>query len=352
MRDGSREPPITPARPDARVTKIRVPSGMRGATSARQMTGDTPTIGIDFGGTSVKAGVVVGSRVITTAPALATQDYEGPESLIGAMTASISTLREAHPEVVAVGVGMPGFVDSERGVVRKLTNVRGWTDLPLRARLSEQCGLPVAVDNDANCMAYAEWRVGAGRHFRNLLCVTLGTGVGGGLIVDGRLIHGSRFGAGEIGQMSIDYQGRPGHYQNLGALEDYVGNREIAERACAAYAAAGINQSVENCSPAALATAAGHGDPVALAIWDETARMLACALMGCCWLLNPEAIIIGGGVARAGAVLFDPLETHLFAQLSSPFRDHLQILPAAFCNDAGIIGAASIARDGAPVALA
>lgn len=305
----------------------------------------TPAIGMDFGGTSVKAGVVVGDHVIATSPPISTQDFDGPDALIDAMAESIATLRHQHPGVTGVGVGMPGFVDVEHGIVRTLTNVRGWAEFPLRERLSKQCGLPVAVDNDANCMACAEWRVGAGQGYRNLLCVTLGTGVGGGVIVEGRLIHGARFGAGEIGQMSIDYQGRAGHYHNRGALEDYVGNREIAERASAAYAAAGVSKPVEDCSPAALAEAARAGDAVALAIWDETARMLASALMSCCWLLNPEAIIIGGGVARAGPVLFDPLKTHLLAQLSAPFRDHLKILPAAFCNDAGMIGAAAIARD-------
>ncbi len=316
------------------------------------MIGDTPAVGIDFGGTSVKTGVVAGARVVATSPSIPTQDFDGPEALVDAIAQAIATLRESHPDVVAVGVGMPGFVDSEQGIVRKLTNVRGWAEFPLRDELAGRCGLPVAVDNDANCMAYAEWRVGAGRGYRNLICVTLGTGVGGGVIVEDRLIHGSRFGAGEIGQMSIDYQGRTGHYQNHGALEDYVGNREIAERAAAAYATAGIPKPLEDCSPAVLAKSAAAGDAVALAIWEETARMLASALMSCCWLLNPEAIVIGGGVARAGEVLLRPLKTHLLAQLSAPFRDHLVVLPAAFCNDAGIIGAAAIARDAASRTLA
>lgn len=304
-----------------------------------------PAIGIDFGGTSVKAGVVLGDHIVAAAPAIATQDFDGPEALIDAMARSIESLRAENPAISAVGVGMPGFVDHQQGIVRKLTNVRGWTEIPLRELLSKKCGLPVVVDNDANCMAYAEWQRGAGRGFRHLICLTLGTGVGGGVIVEDRLVHGARFGAGEIGQMSIDYQGRVGHYNNHGALEDYIGNNEIAERAAKAYAAAGISKSAEACAPAALAQAAAQHDPVALAIWEETARMLASALMSCCWLLNPEAIVIGGGVARAGEVLFAPLKKHLLEQLSGPFRNHLQILPAAFCNEAGTIGAAALALD-------
>ena len=306
---------------------------------------DKLAIGIDFGGTSVKVGVVDGDHVVGSASALDTQVYDAPDALIDAIAATIATLRADFPGIAAIGVGMPGLIDSEHGIVHNLTNVGGWAGTPLREKLTAHCGLPVVVDNDANCMAYAEWQRGAGRGYRHLVCLTLGTGVGGGIIVDGRLVHGAKFSAGEIGQMSIDYQGHAGHYQNLGALEDYIGNNEIAARAQAAYTAAGIDKSIEACSPAELAAAAGQNDPVARAIWDETGRMLATALMSCCWLLNPEAIIIGGGVARAGDVLFAPLKAHLLPQLSSPLRDHLQILPAAFCNDAGTIGAAAMALD-------
>lgn len=302
-------------------------------------------IGVDFGGTSVKIGVVAGEEILASAPAIETQAHAGPDALIEAIARQVDELRERFPEIHAIGVGMPGLVDSERGVIHKLTNVRGWSGTPLREKLEARCSLPVAVDNDANCMAYAEWKRGAGRGFRHLICITLGTGVGGGIIVDGRLVHGARFSAGEIGQMSIDYQGRIGHYDNIGALEDYVGNHEIAVRAREAYAAKGIDQPLESCTPAALATAANADDPVAAEIWEESGRMLATALMSCCWLLNPEAIIIGGGVARAGDVLFIPLKAHLLPQLTAPLRDHLQILPAAFCNEAGIIGAAAMAVD-------
>jgi glucokinase len=304
-----------------------------------------PAIGIDFGGTTVKAGVVMGRRVVQTAPAIVTQDFDGPDTLVAAMADSIGTLRADFPDVAAVGVGMPGFVDYEQGIVRNLTNVRGWKEIPLRTWLAEKCGLQVVVDNDANCMAYAEWKLGAGRGFRHLVCITLGTGVGGGVIVNGSLLHGSRFGAGEIGQMSIDYQGRIGHYENHGALEDYIGNNEITERAMTAYAAAGVAKSRDACTPEALAKAAEQNDAVALAIWKETARMLATAIMNCCWLLNPEAIVIGGGVARAGGLLLSPLKDYLLSQLYGPFRDHLEILPAAFSHEAGTIGAAAMALD-------
>lgn len=303
------------------------------------------TIGIDFGGTTVKIAVVSQSHIIDQAPPIATQEYAGHEELIGAMVRVVEDLRTRHPSIAAIGVGMPGLVNFEEGLVYNLTNVRDWESVPLKAILQEQTGLPVAVDNDANCMAFAEWKCGAGRGFQHVVFITLGTGVGGAIIANGQMLRGARHGAGEVGQTSIDYQGRAGHYGNRGALEKYIGNSEITAMAHEAYVAAGTPKSLEDCAPAALAAAAHHGDPVALAQWETIGRMLATSVMNCCWLLNPEAIVIGGGVARAGNLLFKPLKAHLLSQLSGPFKDHLKLLPAEFGHEAGTIGAAALARE-------
>lgn len=302
-------------------------------------------IGIDFGGTSVKTGVVHGSEIIDHAPPIATQDFNNPEEQIAAMVRAVEDLRSRHEGIIAIGIGMPGFVDFEKGIVFNLTNVRGWENIPLRDLLSKATGLPVAADNDANCMAFAEWKLGAGKGYNHLVCASLGTGVGGGIIVNGSMARGARFGAGEIGQTSIDYQGRRGHYGNLGALEDYIGNQEITRDALAAYQAAGIAKDIEDCSPAALSEAARHGDAIAIERWNLIGRMLATSLMNACWLLNPEALVIGGGVARAGDLVFNPVREHLLKQLSGPFKDDLAILPAAFGHEAGTIGAAALALE-------
>lgn len=304
-------------------------------------------IGVDFGGTSIKAGVVYQSNIIDHAPPIATQEFDGPDELIEAMARVIEDLQKRHPGVASVGVGMPGLIDYQKGIVHNLTNVRDWYQVPLRSLLADMCKLPVTVDNDANCMAFAEWKCGAGRGLNHLVCLTMGTGIGGGIIVDGKLVRGSRYGAGEVGQSSIDYRGRTGHYGNNGALEDYIGTNEIMVEARETYARAGIVKTLEECAPSTLARAAYREDLVALEIWNDIGRKLATAIMNCCWLLNPEAIILGGGVARAGEVLFRPLNEHLIPQLSGPFRDHLMILPAAFCNEAGTIGAAALSLDAA-----
>lgn len=307
---------------------------------------DSPlAIGIDFGGTTVKIAVVYQSHIIDHAPPIATQDFESREELIDAMVRTVEDLRARHEGVASVGVGMPGFVNYDKGLVYNLTNVPEWEAVPLRKILEARIGLPVAIDNDANCMAFAEWRCGAGRGFQHVVFIALGTGVGGAIIANGQMIRGAHHGAGEIGQTSIDYKGRVGHYGNIGALEDYIGNSEITARAREAYTAAGVQKSLAECTPAALATASHSGDPIALAQWNDTARMLATAVMNCCWLLNPEAIVLGGGVARAGELLFNPFKEYLFSQLSGPFKDGLMILPAAFGHEAGIIGAAALARE-------
>jgi glucokinase len=316
------------------------------STTTHPEMSDSPlAIGIDFGGTTVKIAVVYQSHILDQAPPIATQDFEGHEPLINAMVRVVEDLRARHEGVYCIGVGMPGFVNFEKGLVYGLTNVPDWESVPLKKILESRIGLPVSVDNDANCMAFAEWRCGAGRGYQNVVFASLGTGVGGAIIANGQMIRGMRHGAGEIGQTSIDYQGSPGHYGNRGALEDYIGNNEITARAREAYTAVGIQKSLDECSPAALAAAAHHGDPIAFAQWNDTGRMLATALMNCCWLLNPEAIVLGGGVARAGELLFHPFKEHLFAQLSGPFKDGLVILPASFGHESGTIGAAALARE-------
>lgn len=302
-------------------------------------------VGVDFGGTFVKLGVCRGAELLDMDEPIPTADHPGPDALIRAMAERIGRLRARHPEIKAVGVGVPGLVDYDRGFVHVLTNVPGWKHIPLREILSKQTGLPVTVENDANAMTYAEWRYGAGRGMRNVIGLTLGTGVGGGMVLDGRMYRGSQFSAGEIGQMSIHYDGVSGHYGNLGALEKYVGNQQIAEHAQRRYAQAGQHREIDECAPKDVAEAAQAGDDVARQIWGEVADWLGTALASIAWLLNPDAFVIGGGVAQAGNLLFDPLERRVKSMLSDVVWGGLKIIPAKFNNEAGIIGNAALAAD-------
>lgn len=315
------------------------------------MSGTDLAIGIDFGATTLKAGVVYQSHVIDHAQPISTLEFDTPAELIEAMVKTVEELRARHPGVVALGAGVPGFVDFDQGLIHNLTNVPSWVSIPLRRILEEKTGMATVVDNRANCMGMAEWRCGAARGLKDAIFVNSETGVGAAVIANGSLVRGSRFGAGEIGQTSIDWQGRKGEYGNLGALEEYVGNAGAAESACKAYAEAGIRKSAQECTPAAMITAAHMGDPVAIEHWKRHGRMIATAVMNCCWLLNPEVIVLGGSFTRAGELFFQPFREHLFSQLSAPFADHLMVVPSAFGPEAGTIGAAALALEGASLAV-
>lgn len=302
-------------------------------------------IGVDFGGTSIKLGVCRGASLLEIDEPIPTQGHDGPAALIRVIADRVANLRKKHPDIAAVGVGVPGLVDFDRGFVHVLTNVPGWNHVPLKTILGEMSGLPAVVENDANAMAYAEWRYGAGQGMKNVVALTLGTGVGGGLILNNALYRGSQFSAGEIGQMSIDFDGVSGHYGNLGALEKYMGNNQIAEHAVSRYSQAGLHREASQCTPRTIAEAAQAGDDIARQIWAEVADWLGTALASIAWLLNPDAFVIGGGVAQAGALLFEPLESKVRSMLSSVVQEHLKILPAKFSNEAGIIGNAALAAD-------
>lgn len=303
------------------------------------------SVGIDFGGTSVKLGVCRDGELLVLDTPITTADFNGPAALITEMAARVAKLREQFPDIAAIGVGVPGLVDFEHGFVHILTNVPGWKHVPLKAILSEKTGLPVVVENDANAMAYAEFRYGAARGLNNIVALTMGTGIGGGLILNGQMYRGSGCAAGEIGQMSIHLDGKSGHYGNLGALEKYTGNREIAEHAVQRYAEAHVTKTLEECTPKKIADAAKAGDDIARQIWQEIADWLGTALSSIAWLLNPDAFVIGGGVAQAGDLIFDPLKRKVQSMLSTVVWERLQILPAKYSNEAGIIGNAALAAD-------
>ncbi|MEM7697037.1 MAG: ROK family protein, partial [Verrucomicrobiota bacterium] len=274
-----------------------------------------------------------------------TQDFDGAETLIDAIIDRIAEMRNEHPEISAIGVGVPGAVDFAEGMTYNLTNVKGWSSVPLRDIMVERTGLPTVVENDANCMAFAEWKFGAGQGYRNVVCVTLGTGVGGGLILGGDIFRGSQYAAGEIGQMSIDLEGKPGPYGNSGALERYIGNRQIEQLAVEIYREHGRTPP-ETTTPEILSELAREGDEIAILTWQRVADCLANCLMSVVYLLNPDAIVIGGGVAYAGpTLLFDPLRERLKQSLTPECFDHLAVVPARFGNTAGILGCSAMAAE-------
>ncbi|MAS95960.1 MAG: sugar kinase [Verrucomicrobiales bacterium] len=305
---------------------------------------ESKAIGIDFGGTSVKLAIVSGAELVSDIHRIPTQDFDNPDDLIARINQEINLMCEENPGASAVGIGVPGAVDYGAGVTYKLTNVKGWSEVPLRDIMQEQTGLPTVLDNDANCMAFAEWKYGAASGYRHAVCVTLGTGVGGGLILNGELFRGGAYAAGEIGQMSVDLNGVEGPYGNSGALERYIGNRQIEEMAKELYRTNGA-LAPEDCSPENLATLAAKGDVIAVSVWQNVANYLGACLMSVVYLLNPEVIVVGGGVSHSGNLLFDPLKKKLQDTLTLECFENLTVVPARYGNTAGILGSSAMALD-------
>ena len=303
------------------------------------------SIGVDFGGTSVKPGVVREGVILEKGKVIPTLQDGDVDALIGTIVAEVNRLKQEHPDVTAVGFGLPGIINPAEGMVVNLTNVKGWREIPLREIVSQKTGLVTNLENDAKSMAYAEWKFGAGGTLPNVVCVTLGTGIGGGLILNGRLYRGARMVSGEIGQTSIDYQGKDFVYGNKGALEAYVGIWHISERAKEIYSSAGKTLSDEDALPHKLSAAADAGDPLALAVWSDIGLKLGVGLSNVVWLLNPHRIVIGGGVAKAGDRLLGKIRNTIRERTEKTFWEHLEIVPATLGNDAGIIGAATLALE-------
>ena len=300
-------------------------------------------IGIDFGGTSIKSALIQESCILARGRTLNPQTGGGAENTLREIETVVRELCSGLPAAVPVGIGLPGLVDSVNGIVHQLSNVPGWREIPVARILRERLGVPVILENDANAMAYAEFIHGAAKGATNAICITLGTGVGGGLILDGKLYRGSRFAAGELGHSSIDLHGPRGVYGTPGDLEVYVGNRQIGERAARLYNAAGKPRSAETCTPADLARLAAAGDTIAISLWDSIGTEIGAALVNVVWLLNPDAIVIGGGVAAAGELVFAPIRRTLNDRTSVLFHEQLKIAAAQLGNDAGILGCAELA---------
>lgn len=305
-------------------------------------------LGVDFGGTSIKIGLVNRHGRILQEERHATSGYASRSTWLGLIGDRIAAARAAGHKLQGIGVGVPGFTDFSRGFIYNLTNVPGWSGVPLSALMRKRFGLPVYVDNDVNAMALGEYLHGAGHGLQHAFFATLGTGVGGALIINGRLYRGAYSMAGEIGHVSIRMNGRKAP-EGTGGLEQYVGNRKIVQ-----YAVSGlrrgrksmitgmVNHDLRQLTPKVIAGAAARGDKFALEIMDYTADCLATAFASVTYLLQPEAIIVGGGVAGSGRLLFAPLRRHLAERLHKYFAERIKIIPAVLGARAGMIGCAAL----------
>ena len=292
-------------------------------------------VGIDLGATRIKMALVDGRGRVSHRREVGTPFYAKKSQIIDSLVRNIAyilrTSSTNKKDVAGVGIGVPGPVDSKKGFVRYFPNIKGWNNVPLKAILQRRLGLKVVLDNDVNAMTLAEHKFGAGRGAANLICITLGTGVGGGIIIDGRLYRGSTMCAGEIGHIPINEKGPRCNCRGIACLERYVGNRYVLGRARRIL---GKGITLER-----IDELAKEGNKKALGIWQDVGNKLGVALTGAVNLLNPDMIIVGGGVSKAGELVLTPMRKTLKARAMKDQAAHVKIVRARLGGNAGIIGA-------------
>jgi len=314
-------------------------------------------VGVDLGGTNIVVGVMPedGSREIAMR-SQPTRAELGSEVVVDricqmvedAITVTRAETGAAREQFVGVGVGAPGPLDRGRGVVLIAPNL-GWTNLPLRDLIQERVGLPSTLDNDANCATLGEWWTGAARGGRNVVGITIGTGIGGGLILDGRLYHGSADMAGEIGHTTIDSNGRRCKCGNYGCLEAYTSGPAIAERAREGLEALQadetsllsqmVNNRLERITAQTVYEASERGDPLAREVVRETARFLGAGIANLLNVFNPDVVVVAGGVTQAGDARLEPRNAEVRKRAFRPAVEACRIVPGILPGTAGVVGA-------------
>ena len=305
-------------------------------------SGSRAVLGLDVGGTKMAAGVVgadggvEGFVVGTTDARLGPRD--GLERLFALGRSAVAAAGAGADEIAGIGIACGGPLDSARGVLIAPLHLPGWTDVPITELAAAAFDLPAVLDNDATAAAAAEHRHGAGRGTRNMVYLTVSTGVGGGVVLDGRLFRGSTGNGGELGHVTVDWQGRLCRgCGRRGCLEAYASGTSIAERAREA--------GMEVATSADVATAARAGDTVATRVWNETCEALACGVTSLANLFEPELVVIGGGVSRAGEQLLGPVRELVHAQAIDPPGRKVGIVQAALGDAVGVVGAAAVAYE-------
>ena len=315
----------------------------------------TYAIGVDLGGTKTETALVDAQGQITGRQRTPTEAAKGPDHVIETIVSMVEThyLRNADLPVCAIGIGVAGQVDSEQGIVRRAPNL-DWRDFPIRERLEAALRLPVAALNDVQAITYGECRCGVGLGARNLVCVFAGTGVGGGIVIDGKLVRGTSGNAGEFGHMTIDRDGPVCSCGNRGCLEAFVGGWAVARRAREAAAAEPTRAAAllrlaggtsADITAALVAKAAAQGDAFARALVAEIGTALGVGLASVADALNPELLILGGGIVEGMPDLVEIAEQELRRRALAAALQPLRVVRSELGADAGVIGAALFARE-------
>jgi len=308
--------------------------------------------GIDIGGTKIAIALETLEGEKIGARRLPSEVEIGAYRIFGKISQAITEmLEENQVELVSVGIGCPSPLDIEKGLVMSPANLPDWDNFPIVKLFQDRFRVPVILDNDANAAMLGEYVYGAGRGFKNVVYITVSTGVGGGIIINGEIIHGVANGAGELGHTIVQPDG--GAHCNCGStgcLETICAGIHIARRAKERLEAGEpslINEMVSNINEVTAKTvieAVRRKDKLATEIWTETCRFLAIGVGNIITLIAPEAVIIGGSVALAGELLFKPLRLYLPEFVSMIPLEKVAIVPAELGGESGVCGALVLAK--------
>ncbi len=307
-------------------------------------------IGLDLGGTFIKAAVVGVDGQVRSEVSIQTQAEQGPNHVIErlglAAQQACGVAQYELNDMLGIGLGSPGPLNGDQSVVIKSANLPGWENVALRDRLSELTGLAVAMTNDASAATFGEFWAGAGRGARHLCMLTLGTGVGGGVIVDGQLLHGHFGNAGELGHMIVSPGGIQCRCGQIGCLETVASSSYLIEKAVAeakqgnSAALTEILDSAGRIDVPDIVACARNGDRTSKLLWDAACGAIATACVNLHHAFNPQYIILGGGMAAAGAFLLDTVRRKFAALTWQLVEDRPELRLASLGGNAGAIGAA------------
>jgi len=308
--------------------------------------------GIDIGGTNISIAVAETGGEVLSKRKLPTQSSLGPFSALDRMSEALEKMLAEEPSnLEAIGVGSPSPIDVRRGLIMSPSNLLEWSEFPIVDLLKDRFGVPVKLENDANAAAVGECIYGAGRGHKDIFYLTVSTGIGGGLIINGELYHGVSTAAGEIGHTIIQPDGIECNCGSRGCLETICSGVHIARRTRErlqngeASILSAMVSDTDSITARTVVDAVRQGDPLATAIWDETCHFLAIGIANVVTLIAPEIVIVGGGVASAGDLLFVQLRERVPHFVSMVPPDKINIVPAQLGTESGLYGAVAIARE-------
>lgn len=307
-------------------------------------------VGIDFGATFIKFGLLDLNGNILKKGYFSTKAHISKHSLISGIIAEARLISAGlRKRLLGVGIGVPGQVDYKKGVIYNLTNVKGWRDVHLRDIVKNRLKLPVFIDNDANAACVGEAKWGAGKGFNNVVCITLGSGLGSAVIIEGKIFRGRGYSAAEMGHICIERHGLRCNCGGRGCFETFVGNSYIVKEAVRRLKRGErsmllklTNGKYSEITPKLIDEASKKGDRFSINVWKRMGENVGIGLSNIVNTFNPEIIIIGGGVAKSGKVLFDSIRATVKDRAIPIFTRDLKIRRARFIEDAGTVGAAAL----------